>query len=140
MKKLKWYFLAFCVINTFITLFVAAVMYIYFPGENITPDYLWKIPLLSFCSVLPAMVLFSKKDPSRREFIMRRILHFVFTVAVVVGLLLIYGWLETRQLPFFITFFMLVFCTTTYIGFRDEKKLADKINEKIKEKNASHDT
>ncbi|MDR0974241.1 MAG: DUF3021 family protein [Ruminococcus sp.] len=132
MKKLKWYFLAFCVINTFITLFVAAVLYIYFPGENITPDYLLKIPLLSFCSVIPAMILFSKKDPSRREFIIRRILHFVFTVAVVVVLLLLFGWLEIRQLPFFITFFLLVFCTTTYIGFRGEKKLAQKINEKIK--------
>jgi hypothetical protein len=110
-------------------------MYIFYPGEVITPDYLLKIPLLAFCSVIPAMVLFSKKDPSRREFIIRRILHFVFTVAVVVGLLLLFGWLDLRQLPFFITFFMLIFCTTTYIGFRDEKKLADKINEKIKNQN-----
>jgi hypothetical protein len=134
MKKLSWYFLAFCVINTFITLFVAAVLYIYFPGESITPDYILKIPLLSFCSVIPALILFSKKDPSRSEFIVRRILHFIFTVAVVVGLLILFGWLEARQLPFFITFFMLIFCTTTYIGFRGEKKLADRINEKINEK------
>jgi amino acid transporter len=107
-------------------------LYIFFPGENITADYLLKIPLLSFCSVLPALIIFSKKDPSRREFIIRRILHFVFTVLVVVGLLLLFGWLDVKQLPFFVAFFMLVFCITTYIGFRGENKLADKINEKIK--------
>jgi hypothetical protein len=135
MKRLKWYFLAFCVINTALNLFVATLSYITFPGESITPDYLWKIPLMSFCSVLPAFFVFHKKDPTRREFIVMRILHFILTFAVVIGLQILYGWLDFKQLPFFLIIFMLVFCTTTYIGFRGEKKLADKINDRIKNQN-----
>jgi hypothetical protein len=134
-KKLKWYFLAFCVINTCITLFIAARFYFLSDADTITIDYLWKIPLLAFCSVIPAFVLFSKDNPSHREFIIRRILHFIFTAGIVVGLLLIYGWLETSYLMWFVLFFLAVFFTVTYVGFRDEKKLADKINEKIKNQN-----
>jgi hypothetical protein len=126
------YFLMFCVINTFITLFVAVIFAVWNPGEMLTADYLWKIPLLAFCSVIPAMVLFTKKEPSRREFIVRRILHFLFTALVVVGILLIYGWLSAEFLIWFIIFFFIVFFTVTHLGFRGEKKLADKINEKIK--------
>jgi amino acid transporter len=122
----------FCIINTFITLFVAVIFVVFNPGEMLTADYLWKIPLLAFCSVIPAMVLFTKKEPSRREFTVRRILHFLFTAAVVVSMLLIYGWLSFEFLIWFIIFFLIVFFTVTHIGFRGEQKLADKINEKIK--------
>jgi hypothetical protein len=131
MKNIKMYFLMFCVINTFITLFVAVIFAVWNPGEMLAADYLWKIPLLAFCSVIPAMVLFTKKEPSRREFIVRRILHFFFTALVVVSILLIYGWLSAAFLIWFIIFFFLVFFTVTHLGFREEKKLADKINEKI---------
>jgi 4-hydroxybenzoate polyprenyltransferase len=113
-------------------LFISVIFYVFYPGQMLTADYLWKIPLLSLCSVLPALILFSKKEPSRREFIIRRILHFVFTAAVVVGLLILYGWLGVRYLIWFIIFFIVVFTVVTGIGFAGEKKIADKINDKIK--------
>jgi amino acid transporter len=122
----------FCVINTLITLFVAVIFAAFSPGEDLTADYLWKIPLLAFCSVIPAMVFFTKKEPSRREFIIRRVLHFLTTALVVVGILLIYRWLSVTFLIWFIIFFIFVFFTVTHIGFSMERKLADKINEKIK--------
>jgi hypothetical protein len=122
----------FCVINTFVTLFVAAIFAVFYPGQDLTADYLWKIPLLAFCSVIPAMVLYSDKEISKREFIIRRILHFLFTALVVVGLLLIYRWLSLSFLIWFIIFFVFVFFVVTQIGFSVERKLADKINKKIK--------
>jgi hypothetical protein len=122
----------FCVINTLITLFVAFIFAVFYPGQPLTADYLWKIPLLAFCSVIPAIVLFTKKEPSKREFIIRRILHFFFTAIVVVGLLLIYRWLSLTFLIWFIIFFFFVFFAVSQIGFSAERKLADKINEKIK--------
>jgi uncharacterized membrane protein len=109
-------------------------MYVFHPEETeIAVDYLWKIPLVAAASIVPAAVLYTKKEPTRRQLIIREIVHIVSTAAIVIGLLMLFGWMELRYLPGFVIFFVAVFLLVTWVAYGYEQRLAGKINEKLKQ-------
>jgi hypothetical protein len=69
----------FCGITTFEFLFIAAFGFISSTDFSFSNLDLIKVPFVALMSTLPVLVLYTKKEPSKREFYVRSTIHFILT-------------------------------------------------------------
>jgi hypothetical protein len=140
-KWLKILFHLFCALTTFILLFVA------FQGTFLNREIsfsgidLFKLVSISFVSVLPSFIYLGQENASHKKIIFLRSLHFILTAGAVFGCLILYGWIDSSTAIASILFFLITYITASVIIEIRDRKLANKLNEKINEfHNAENET
>jgi len=134
---LKTIFHLFCALTTFILLFIAIQGTFLNREASFDGVDLFKLISVSFVSVLPSLIFVGQETASRRKVIILRIIHFVLTAGAVFGCLIFYDWIDSASAVITVIFFLIVYITASVIIEIRDKKLADKLNERI---NAFHNT
>jgi hypothetical protein len=140
-KTLLFMFRLFCAITAFETMFIGWAGLV--DSEfTLQAAELFKIPFIAFMSVLPVFVTVTKGEPSKLELRIRGSIHLILTAAIVATLLIYFGWLHTKNAIIIAVFFFAIYIPAKIIFERHDKKLADKMNERInafhKAENATH--
>jgi len=83
----------FCVVAIFIPLILSIVTLSIGEVSTIYVRHLYRYPLTAFLSVLPTLLYIRNDSISAAAWRIRRIIHAILTVGVVIGMQLLYGWL-----------------------------------------------
>jgi hypothetical protein len=128
---LRMMFFLFCALTTAILLFVALQAVFIFCEVMYSGIDLLKIISISFVSVLPTFVFFGKETVSRIKSIILRFLHFILTAGAVFGCLVLFEWIEPANAIWTVLFFLLTYISASIALEIRDKRLADKLTEKI---------
>ena len=134
---LKLMFFLACVVTTFQILFIATYVMISGADFTLRAAELYRVCFIGFSCVLPVLLFVRNETARRAEIIVRKALHFFLTAGIVFGLLIYYQWMDTKNALFIALFFLALYFSALAFGEIRQKRLADKINERI---NAFHDT
>jgi hypothetical protein len=136
-NTLKTMFFLSCAVTTFLFLFIA-LQGVFFNLEISFSDMdMLKLISVSFASSLPTLIFAGQETAPHRRIIFLRILHFVLTAGAVFGLQIFYGFMDATNAAFVAVVFIVIYVTAYIIIEIREKRLADRLNEKI---NAFHNT
>ena len=128
---------AFFMITTGIVVSMYVFCLIINPNASFALDEIGKILLMAFVSDLPYVLFFSRKELSKKQMLIRQVLHLSALLAVLLYLAHLWNWVNLNSLKEVTIFLVLVLIVYTIIfvatAYRD-KKLADKLNDKLKER------
>ena len=127
-----------CLATVFQLLFISIFAWLSDIDSVVYSRNLYQLLLVGILSTLPTLILV-RKNASQLEWIFRQILHFILTASIVLFALVHFGWVyaQTQSVLRVFLVFLIVYTTTAVAGAIREKKLADKLNERI---NASHNS
>ena len=96
--------------------------------------------LIGATSALPSFLFHFKKEPTRKQFIIRMILHFICIMAVVLGEGFILGWYDNIvDMAIVAGCVVLVYLAVWFITLRSDSKTEQNINEALKKLNKDED-
>lgn len=103
-------------------------------------DFPLNILLIGATSALPSFLFYFKKEPTRRQFILRVILHFCCIMAVILGEGRLLGWYSSITEMFYIAACVIVvYLAVWIITTRASQNVADNINSALKTINTDSD-
>lgn len=104
------------------------------PGfEGYPKEFPLHMLLVGATSALPSFLFYFKKEPSRKQFIIRLILHFICIMAVVLGEGLLLGWYENLvEMAVIAGIVVLVYIAVWIITMRSNSAAERGINEALK--------
>lgn len=103
-----------------------------------TFSYLFPMQILgvSALTALCSLVYYGKYDMSRKEFIVRIIIHFILISIVVLGFGYLASWYDSIEGALGVFFvFIIVYVFVWIMSFISDKKTSDNINEALRKKN-----
>jgi len=95
-ETVKFIPILFCTITTAQVIYMVVIVHAIL-GHAVEVDtivLLSRFLIIAILTSLPTLVLIRDKRASRQEIIIRRAIHLVLTMLILVGLLLYYGWFE----------------------------------------------
>ncbi len=127
----------FCLINTGSMLGAALFISIFYSSEIKYDNILWRIAIISLLISIINTALFSKDKLSKKEFIIRIILHYILVNVVVIGSAYIFKWINNSmsQIISLIIIILAVYVFVFLSTYQSDKQAAEKLNEKISEYN-----
>ena len=129
-------------IRSFFVIFSCAVLAIYlfvmlFLKEGIHVNDITGALVLTILANLAYFILYSKKELSKKQIFLRNIIHFVVVATIIMLGANFLGWLSPRnpgKSIFFVCVFIFIYTLVTVIEFRQLKKLANQLNQKLQER------
>lgn len=134
MKKLKDLFFVFACVTTCVVFVTAVYITIFWPQVSLGVEILWQILGVSFLSSF-GIYLYPEKERSSKFILIRYILHYIYTNAVVLGCGIWFGWFYADNLAMvlgMIVVIALVFLLVSVILWKKNKKMAVLMNERLK--------
>ncbi len=117
-------------------LFACALFITVFNRTGIIPAILlWQILAVSFLCVL-GNLFFPQHEMTRRERIVRRLLHYLYINLVVFGSARVFYWFDEDNLlmnVFMFLIILVVFFTVSYTVHRENRKLSALLNERLEQ-------
>ncbi len=117
-------------------LFACALFITVFNRTGIIPAILlWQILAVSFLCVL-GNFFFPQHEMTRRERIVRRLLHYLYINLVVFGSARVFYWFDEDNLlmnVFMFLIILVVFFTVSYTVHRENRKLSALLNERLEQ-------
>lgn len=99
MSNLKSIFQTFCYILSGSVLCTAIFVSIFYPDAELDVSLLWQVVIMSFISALGTLIYISKKELGKKQMKVRKTLHFVFTLVVVLGIAIGCDWIDASKIP-----------------------------------------
>lgn len=134
---IKMMFRSFFIIATGVTASMYMFCYILKPEVSFSLDDIGRILLMAFACDLPFVIYYSRKELGKKQMFIRKIIHFSVLLAVLLYLAQLWGWVSMQRPNEIATFVLLVICVYVIVfaitSYQD-KKLAKKINESLKER------
>jgi len=115
--------------SSFIMIFEGDAAYI---SDNIIG-----VLLLSILTTLAYLILYSKKELSKKQMLLRNTIHFVVVATIMMSGANVLGWVSLRepsQFIFFVCLFIGIYILVTIIELQQYNKLANQLNQKLKER------
>ena len=134
MKKLKDLFFVFVCVTTCVVFVTAVYITIFWPQVSLGVEILWQILGVSFLSSF-GICLYTEKERSAKSTLVRYILHYIYTNAVVLGCGVWFGWFYADNLAMvlgMVVVIALVFLLVSVIVWNKDKKMAALMNERLK--------
>ena len=133
---LKYILILFCFCTTFIFFITGVIAVFISPDTLIDGRHILNALFLAFAATIPTLVFVGGENASRRGIFIRRAIHFFLTAGIIFGCLTYFEWMDATNIIYIILTFLIVYIVGTIITEIREKKLADKLNERI---NAFHE-
>jgi hypothetical protein len=125
----------FCVITTFMLLFIG-LQTVFFNPETVLYGYdMLGLIFTAFVSVLPTLIFVGKDKTSYKGILFLRAVHFILTAGIVLGCVIYFEWVNTLNAVYYLIVFLVIYIIANIFSAIRNKKLADKLNERI---NAFH--
>ena len=135
MKKIRDLFFVFVCVTTCVVFATAVYITIFWPQVSLGVEILWQILGVSFLSSF-GICLYSERERSSKFILIRYILHYIYTNAVVLGCGVWFGWFYADNLAMVLGMVLviaLVFLMMSVIVWKKDKKMAALMNERLKE-------
>ena len=136
-ELLKTMFRSFFIIATGIVISMYVFCLVFNPDANFTLHDIGGILLLAFISDLPYLLLYSGKELSKKQMYIRKAVHLPVLLAMVLYFSHLWNWVDLNRtkevlvlLLLVLAVYAIVFAITVYY----DKKLADKLNHRLKER------
>lgn len=128
--------LTFCMVTTGSVLVSAAYIKVFWPGdEQVSVDILWQLPLIAFVCCL-GNFFYPQREVGRRSILCRKLLHYLYINAVVLGGGYHFAWIERGNLsmPTVMAFgILVVFVAVSAVVWNWHKKETQRLNSKLQE-------
>lgn len=122
---------AYCIIVTGIVFGIWAGGTLLMPLARLSPRGLGHILLTAFVAVLFFFIFYSRRELSRREMILRVMIHFALLVPCMTLLAYLWSWLPKGEPAFFVAYliiFLLIYITVFFGVFLKDVRLAARMN------------
>lgn len=142
MKKIKKLAVFFTSIFIFSFLAAVAVKYLYgiFLSYSVLDELyfvtFWQIAVISILCALSSIFLFPDKDISKKELIIRTVLHLLSVYIIVIGFGALWKWLDLSNITTVILmalFILFVYIIVWIIILIYEKHTSEQLNKKLRE-------
>jgi hypothetical protein len=128
-KLIRDYFIIFAIIVIFITV----LRQIFSPDENFELKDIFIYMISALVGDLPSLILYSPEAISEKEMRLRIIIHFMVLEAVLLTLANVMGWVASIPGTIILAFqIALIYMLVRFLSWRDDRKIAHRINEKLK--------
>lgn len=135
-RKIREILLTFCMVTTGSILVSAAYIKVFWPGDpQVNVDILWQLPLIAFVCCL-GNFFYSQREVSRRSILCRKLLHYLYINAVVLGGGYHFAWIERGNLPMLAVMafgILIVFAAVSAVLWSWHKKETANLNRKLQE-------
>lgn len=132
--------LTFCMVTTGSILVSAAYIKVFWPGDpQVSVDILWQLPLIAFICCL-GNLFYARREVSRRSMLCRKLLHYLYINAVVLGGGYHFSWIERGNLPMLAVMalgILAVFVVVSAVVWNWNKKETQRLNSKLQEYQAA---
>ena len=108
-----------------------------FDGNTMfSPQYPWEVILTGVIGSVPSFLFYSKKEPTKKQFTVRVIIHFIVITALIMGEGALLGWYGSLIDVIVIFFIILaIYAFVWFYMYRTNLKTANKINSVLKQMN-----
>lgn len=129
--------------DSFFVIFTGAMLSMYaihvaFGLDTMPIHNIGVIFVMTCLTDLAWLIFWSRTELSRRGMLCRYILHIIALLAIVLGTARFMGWISLRnpvEVAIFVATVVIVYTLVSLTEFLKSKKLADRLNEKLKERN-----
>ena len=115
---------------------------IFNPGQMFDLGFMWQIIGMAFFSSLLHFIFYSRKELTKKQMLVRQIIHACVLVALLLTLGYTWGWIQSgsvAQALIFVALIGFVYCIVTVLSFQHDKKVARRLNDCLKQYK-SHDS
>lgn len=133
MKRGKQLLLTFAFVTTGILCAATIFITVFWQNAHITVAFLWQILGVSaLCSL--GNFIWPDREVTKKEWIVREVLHYVYVCTVVLGLGSKFEWFYWNNLKMVLLMIFtifIVFVTVMYVMLKMDKKVEKQLNEKL---------
>lgn len=136
-EMLKLMLRSFFVITTGIVVSMYVFCLIFNPEAAFSLEDIGRILLMAIASDIPFIIFYSQKELNRKKMSIRFVIHFLVLLAILLYFAHLWDWVHLKSLKEIVVFILLiigvyaiVLTATTY----QDQKLADKLNESLKQR------
>ena len=117
-------------------LFVESVLNLFLNDIDYDAYYPWKVMLTGFVGAIPSFLFYFKKEPTKKQFLIRIIIHFILIETSIMLLGILFDWYNTfwGGLIIFAAIF-LVYAFVWFFSIRMNTSMADDINSALEKIN-----
>lgn len=136
-ELLKTMFRSFFIIATGIVIAMYVFCMIFSPSASFTLHDIGGILLLAFFSDLPYVIFYSGNELSKKQMYIRKAVHLPVLLAVVLYFAYLWDWVSlnnTKEVVVFLLLVLAVYAIVLAITVYYDKKLADKLNNRLRER------
>lgn len=129
---------SFFVINAGVTIGAAAFITLLQKDAKLGVEILWQIIIVSLLTALSTVIMHSKNELSKRQIIIRLVIHYILINAIVLCCAYIFNWFEFREpikILGIIIVILSVFVFVWTITYKNDSKVAEMLNKKLNERN-----
>lgn len=135
MNTIKLIFRTFIYVLAGSVISTATFITIFFPNVVLNVSLLWQVIFMAFLSALGSTIFVSKKEIGKKQMILRKTLHFFYTIFVVFGIAIVCRWVDVSRIPQLIVMLLLiagVYFSICFVMFRQSEKEAEFINRRLR--------
>ena len=137
-KYIKEILQMFFVINTGVTIAAATFITFLENQAQLNVKILWQIIIVSFVTALSCIILYSKNELNKKQFLIRVVINYITINIIVIVCGYLFNWIKTGdiiELLSLIVSIFLVYIFVWVISYKNDTKTAKRINQKIEEYN-----
>ena len=137
---LKRMAVSFFVIVTGIVCSIYLFCLIFYPNAMFTLSDIGRILLMAAAGDLPFLIFLSGKELTKKQMLVRKAIHFVVLSTILLYLAARWDWVDMkdgREIAVFLLTILLVYAAVSFVVRYRDKKLTDRLNERLKERRRS---
>ena len=134
---LKAMFQSFFVITTGVTMAMYLTCLLLYPDTVLTPGDIGGIFLVALLCDVSFLVFASRKELGKKQMAVRFCIHIPLVHAIVLGLAWKWDWVnidKPLEVAVFVLLILGVYAIVLAVGYRQDKKTADRLNDSLKKK------
>lgn len=113
---------------------------IFYPNAVFSTVDIGRILLMAVAGDLPFLLFLSGKELSKKQMLVRRIIHFIVLLAILLYLAIRWNWVNPKnieEIAIFLLTILLVYAAVSFVSRYRDKKLTEKLNERLRERRRS---
>lgn len=131
---------SFFMITTGVVISMYVFCLIFNPDAKFTLTDIGRILVMAFVSDLPFLIFLSSRELSKKQMLIRSIIHFIVLSAVLLYFAFLWEWVnprEEKEIGVFLLFVLLVYVVVFLTSKYRDGKLSDKLNDQLKQRYGS---
>jgi hypothetical protein len=136
-EVLKTMLRSFFVITTGIVASMFVFCHVFNPNVNYSLDDIGKILFMAFASDLPIILFYSRKELGKKQMLIRQAIHLPVLLAVLIYLTQLWDWVSMdspKEAIVFVALIIVVYVLVLAVATYQDQKLADKLNNRLKQR------
>lgn len=105
------------------------------PDQKFGVDLLWQIIVMGLLCTMTLFIFYTKKELGKKKMMARQIIHIAVLLALLLSLSYSWGWIDGGsfvQVALFLAMVACVYLVVTFLSFRRDKKIAERLNTGLK--------